>query len=99
MYGASHLDPVSGRGCPRVAPTTTERASRGIYNRLAAGGRFSLRQSLSEIQRRLNTVFSASGYSACHLVFGLNPAGLSGCENEDEDLLFAQETSPSGQFA
>ena len=32
------------------------------------------------------------------MVFGSNPADLSGWENKDEDLTFAQDTSPAGQF-
>ena len=52
----------------------------------------------SEVQWYLNTTLSDGGYSAYRLVFGSNPAGLLGCGDGDEDLLFAQETSPWGQF-
>ena len=41
---------------------------------------------------------SASGFSAYQLVFGSNPADNFGWGDEDEDLLFAQDTSLSGQF-
>ena len=47
----------------------------------------------------LNTLVSASGYSAYQLVFGSNPMDLYGWIDSDEDLLFAQDTSISGQFA
>ena len=40
----------------------------------------------------------AIGYSAFQLVFGSNPADRYGWEDNDDDLLFAQDTSASGQF-
>ena len=43
-------------------------------------------------------MISASDYSAFQLVFGPNPAYLSGWRNQDEDLLFAQDALASGLF-
>ena len=71
---------------------------RGIYNRLAADDRFASKQILSEVQWCLNTLPSYSGYSAYQLVFGSNPANLFGRGDADEDLLFTQDTSLSGQL-
>ena len=51
------------------------------------------------VQWFLNTIISASDHSAYHLVFGSNPVDLFGLGDKDEDLLFAQDTSLSGQFA
>ena len=45
-----------------------------------------------------NTLVSASGYSAYQLVFGSNSMDLYGWDDTDEDLLFARDTSISGQF-
>ena len=61
-------------------------------------GRFSGRQLIAEIQFCLNTMVSTSGFSAYQLVFGSNPADNFGWGDDDEDLLFAQDTSLSGQF-
>ena len=44
-------------------------------------------------------MISAGSSSAFRLVFGSNPAGLYGWGGHDEDLLSAQKTSVSGQFA
>ena len=41
---------------------------------------------------------SASGFSAYQLVFGSNLMDVYGWDGSDEDLLFAQDTSISGQF-
>ena len=49
---------------------------RGILNRLLADRYYAGSQILTEVQRRLNTMLSASGYSAYHLVFGSNPMDL-----------------------
>ena len=43
-------------------------------------------------------VFEAGG-PAQELVSGSNPADLSGWTNKNEDMLIAQATSLSGQFA
>ena len=40
----------------------------------------------------------ASGYPAFRLVFGSNKMGFHGREGQDEDLIFAQDSSVSGQF-
>ena len=47
--------------------------ARGIYNRLIEDDRFSRSRILSEVQWRLNTMLSASGFSAYQMVFGFNP--------------------------
>ena len=44
-------------------------------------------------------MISASGYSAFQLVFGSNPVGPYGWGDQDENLLFEQDSSVSGQFA
>ena len=73
--------------------------ARGIYNRLKADRYYTGPQILAEAQWRLNTLVSASGYSAYQLVFGSNPMDLYGWDDSEDDLLFAQDTSISGQFA
>ena len=72
--------------------------ARGIYNRPKADRFYTGSQILTEAQWRLNTMVSASGYSAYQLVFGSNPMDLYGWGDTDEDLLFARDTSISGQF-
>ena len=52
---------------------------------------------LTEPQFRLNTLPSLNGFSALHFVFGSDPADLSGWQDGGDDLLFARETSNSGQ--
>ena len=73
--------------------------ARGSFNRLSENDRYSGRQILAEAQWRLNTMISASGYSASRFVFGSNPADLYGWGDQEEDLLFAQDASVPGQFA
>ena len=73
--------------------------ARGVYNRLIEGDRFSDKKILSEVQWRLNTMLSASGFPAYQMLFGSNPADFFGWEDGDEDSLFAQDTFTSGQFA
>ena len=46
----------------------------------------------------MNTMVSSSGFSAFQLVFGANPVDLYGWDDSEDDLLFAQDTSVSGQF-
>ena len=50
--------------------------ARGIYNRLKEDSFYTGAQILSEMQWCLNTLVSASGYSAYQLVFGSNPMDL-----------------------
>ena len=63
-----------------------------------ADGRFSGKQVLTEVQWRLNTLISARGNSAFQLVFGPNPADFHGWDDHEDDLLFVQGASASGQF-
>ena len=72
---------------------------RGIRNRLKADRFFTGPQILAEAQWCLNSRVSASGCSAYQLVLGSNPTDLYGRGDTDEDLLFAQDTSISGQSA
>ena len=44
-------------------------------------------------------MISAGGYSAFQFVFGPNPVNLYERDDQDEDLLFAQDTPVSAQFA
>ena len=69
----------------------------GIYNRMKADGRDAGRQHISEIQFCLNAMLASNGSSA--MVSGSNPAENFGWGDEDEDLLCAQDTSLSEQFA
>ena len=71
--------------------------ARGSYNRLKADRVFSGSQISTKAQWCLNSMVSASGFSAYQLVFGSNPMDLRGWGDSDEDLLFAQDTSISGQ--
>ena len=73
--------------------------ARGTYGRLKADRFYTGSQILAEAQRYLNTIVSASGYSAYQLVFGSNPMDLYGWGDTDEDLLLARDTSTSSQFA
>ena len=66
--------------------------ARGIYSRLQADRYYAGSQTLTAAQWCLNTMVSASGYSAYQLVFGSNPMDLYGWGDSDEDLLFAQDT-------
>ena len=70
----------------------------GVYNRLIGDNRFSNTTILAEAQRRLDTMLSASGFSANQMVFGSNPVDFFGSEDGDADLLFAQDASLEGQF-
>ena len=47
----------------------------------------------------MDSAISASGYSAIQLVFGSNPAELYGWDDQEGDLLLAQDTSVLGQIA
>ena len=64
--------------------------ARGICNRLIEGDRFSNNAILAEVQWCLNTMLSASGFSAYRVATGL--------EGGDGDLLFAQDASLAGQL-
>ena len=72
--------------------------ARGIYNRLKGGRQYTGPQILAEVQWCLNTLVSASVYPAYQLVFGSDPMDLYGWDDSDDDLLFAHDTSISGQF-
>ena len=61
-------------------------------------GRYAGRQLLTEVQFCVNTMLSTKGFSADLMVIGSNPADNLGCGDGDGDLLFAQDTSLSGQF-
>ena len=52
-----------------------------------------------ELQWRPSTLVSARGYSAHQVVFGPNPCDLFGLDDEDGDLLSAQDASLSRQIA
>ena len=73
--------------------------ARRIYYRLIAGDPKAGRQILAEAQWRLHTMKSAGVYSAFHLVFESYPVDQYGWGDQDEDLLPAQNSSVSGQFA
>ena len=83
-------------------PWTLERRNglaRGIYNRIMADGRYSGKQVLAEVQWCLDSMVSSSGYSAFQSVFVANPTDLYRWGDNGGDLLRAQDTSVSGQFA
>ena len=65
---------------------------------MQADGRYAGRQLLSEAQFCLGAMLATSGFSAYQMVFGSNPADNFGWGDEDEDSLFAQDTSLSEQF-
>ena len=65
---------------------------------MQADGRYAGRQPLSEVQFCLNAMLATNGFSAYQMAFGSNLADIFGWGDEDEDLLFAQDTSPCGQF-
>ena len=70
-----------------------------MYDRSVAGDRCSGKQISAGWQWYLNALISGGGRSAYQMVFGSNPADRFGCgDRKDADLLFAQETSPSGHF-
>ena len=72
--------------------------ARGIYNRLKEDDRFSAKRAPAGVQWPLNALISRGGFPDDHMVFGSNPADLYEWEAKDGDLMFAQDTSPSGQF-
>ena len=72
--------------------------ARGIYNRLVEDGRFLSKTFLSEVQWCLNAMLSSGGFSAYQMVFGSTPVDFFGWEGGGGDLLFAQDTTPAGQF-
>lgn len=73
--------------------------ARGIHDRLAADDSFASERIPTDAQYRLDTLPSASGYSASQMVFGSEPAALYGWRDADERLSVAHDTSSSGQFA
>ena len=66
-----------------------------MYNRLAAGHRFSNRRILTEVRNCLKTPLLPSRYSTYQVVFGPNPADRYVRGGDGEDLLFAQDISLS----
>ena len=66
---------------------------------MKADGRYAGRQLITGIQFCLNTMLASNGFSAYLIAVGSNPADNFGWGEEDEDLLYAQDTSLSGQFA
>ena len=72
--------------------------ARGIRNRSAGDGRFPGRQLFAGAQWCLYALIPGGGYSAYPLVFGPNPADLSGWGNKGKDLIFARGASRPGQF-
>ena len=64
--------------------------ARGIYDRVNGNYRFSSGQILWEVQWCLNTMISASGFSAYQMVFGRNPVELFGWEDNDATLMSTQ---------
>ena len=73
--------------------------ARGISNRVVAVDRLCGTKISAEIQGSLNSLISESGAPAYRSVFGTNPVDLFGRGDKGEDMLFAQDTSNSGQFA
>ena len=72
--------------------------ARGICHRLIEDDRFMNKTILAEVRWRPNSMLSASGFSAHHMVFGSHPVDLFGLEHGREDMMFARDTSPAGQF-
>ena len=72
--------------------------ARGVYNRLVEDGRFLKKKTLSDVKWCSNTMQSAGAFSAHQMVFCSNLVDLSGWEDKNEDLMFAQDTSLAGQF-
>ena len=83
-----------------MAPRAPEWAApRGIYNRLAAGDRFSSRAIFSDAQLCLHTALRHFGFSTYQMAFGATPVNPFTWHDDDGVLEFAQDTSISGQFA
>ena len=73
--------------------------TRGIYNRLKGGDRFSGKQILAGAQWRLSTLIAGGGPPANRMVFGSDPVDPYRWEDKDGDLTFAQDGaggSPAG---
>ena len=68
----------------------------GTYNRLIGDARLVSRQILSGVQKCLDAVPSAGRFPAYQVAFGSNPVDLFRWEDDNEDLLLAQDTSPAG---
>ena len=73
--------------------------ARGVRNRLIEDDRHSNTAILAGAQWRVDTVLSASGFSAYQMVFGPSPVDLFGWTDGAVDMLFAQDTSLAGQCA
>ena len=85
--------------------------ARGIYNRLKRDERFPGKQVFAKVlsshganrsscpfrQTGLNTLSSGGGFPAYQMVFGSNPVDFCWWGGKDRDLVFAQDTSFSGQ--
>ena len=62
-------------------------------------GRSLSRQILAEVQRCLNAMISAGGFSAYQMVFESSPVDPSRREDNDAELMFTQDASLAGQFS
>ena len=71
---------------------------RGIYDQMNAEGRRAGRQLIAAGQCYANTTLSTNGFSAYQMVCCRNPVEDFCWGSEDEELLFAQGMSLSGQF-
>ena len=91
MRQAPNLAPIPEAGAHLWRLERGNGFASGIYDRLAAGGRFSNKNLPFEVQWRLNTLPSASWYSGYQHAFGPNSADLSGWGEDDEDVLFAED--------
>ena len=88
-----------GTGARLWLPGRTNGFARGAYFRLATDGRLSNKQIPSKVQRCLNSLLSAGGYSAYQPVFGSNSVLLLGWGADGKELPPAQDTSASELFA
>ena len=62
---------------------------RGTYDRLRENDHFSDAHDLAEVQRRLDSLSSGSGFTASHVVLGSNPVDVFGWEDACAgDLVF-----------
>ena len=87
-----------GVGAHPWPPVRRNSPARGTCDGLAADRRFPNGQILSEVQRHLDPLLPACGYSEYPRVLGHNAVDRLGRGGDDEDLLVTQDTSPSGLF-
>ena len=72
---------------------------RGIFRRPHAKGHINDRANLDEVRKFLGATPQHGRFSACHIVFGANPAGLHMWKETYDEIVFVQENLASSHFS